>query len=126
MKRILIVEDNPVSRRILENSVAEKDTTIEVVAVESGSEAIFYYFTQTFDLIFLDILMPKINGYHFLTIIEDNIQAGNIKTKSNIVVQTAIQSFAELKAISKKEIVRDVLRKPITVKQVHECMAMYC
>jgi len=126
MTRIMIVEDNPVNMRIIENGIVGKDKDIEVVAVNNASEAIFYYLTQHFDLVFLDIMMPKISGYHFLTVIEENIKAGHIKQKANIVVQTAIQVLAELTAIAEKEIVQDVIRKPITVQQIHECIEMYC
>ena len=126
MTRIMVVEDNPVNMRIIENGIAEKSKDIEVLTVNNASEAIFYYLTQHFDLVFLDIMMPKISGYHFLTIIEENIKAGHIKQNANIVVQTAIQALAELTAIAEKEIVQDVIRKPITIQQIHECIEIYC
>ncbi len=126
MKKILIIEDDPVNCRIIENSINENRPDIEVVTAENGSEGIFYYLTQSFDLVFLDIMMPRISGYHFLTIIEDNLKAGLIELKANIVVQTGIQSFVELNSLAEKEVVQDVIRKPITVKQVIECVEMYC
>lgn len=126
MKKILIIEDDPVNCRIIENSINENRPDIEVVTAGNGSEGIFYYLTQSFDLVFLDIMMPRISGYHFLTIIEDNLKAGLIEFKANIVVQTAIQSFVELNSLAEKEVVQDVIRKPVTVKQVIECVEMYC
>ncbi len=126
MKRILIIEDDLLNSRVIENSISENRPDIEVVTAGNGSQGIFNYLTPSFDLVFLDIMMPRISGYHFLTIIEDNLKAGLIELKANIVVQTGIQSFVELNSLAEKEVVQDVIRKPITVKQVIECVEMYC
>ncbi len=126
MKRILVIEDNPVNSRIMETVITKKRPDIEIISVDNGSEAVFFYLTQPFDLVFLDIMMAGINGYQFLSIVEENIKAGHIPFSANIVVQTAITSYAELKALAAKEIVQDVLRKPLTVLTIEECLALYC
>ena len=61
MRKVLIVEDSPVMRGMLETLV---DTLgdVEVEAVENGLEALRVLPTTEFSLIITDINMPNING----------------------------------------------------------------
>lgn len=64
-KRILVVDDNPQSRKLLE--VILKQAGYEVVVVEGGDEAIEYLsIQQDFDLIITDILMPYMSGLELI------------------------------------------------------------
>lgn len=57
--RILLAEDNPVNRLLL-NSLLSDYASIE--AVEDGEIAVQAANTETFDIILLDLQMPKMNG----------------------------------------------------------------
>ncbi|RJQ63176.1 MAG: response regulator [Stygiobacter sp.] len=85
---VLIVEDNPydadLSLRILkENSLIEK-----VSVVEDGEEALDFIFDQSeypksklspfLKVIFLDIKLPKVNGFEILREIKSNVSTKNI------------------------------------------------
>lgn len=124
--RILVVEDEMTNRRVLENIIKKHDESIEVVSVASAAEGIYHYFTNDFSLVFLDIMMPEVDGNHFLYIVEKNLVAGNISSPGKIVVQTAIQSLEELNKLAQKEYVQEVLRKPLAAERIRECIKKYC
>ncbi len=58
--RVLLVEDNE-ANRLVAKTILKRDGHI-VTAVESGKDAINACLVQSFDIIFLDILMPTMNG----------------------------------------------------------------
>jgi len=59
--KILVVEDHPVNRRLFE-MVLEK-IGAEVFSAEDGIEALELTASNSMDLIFMDIQMPRMNGY---------------------------------------------------------------
>jgi len=124
--KILIVEDEPVNMALLEANIRHINNSFEITLAESAEEGLFYFFTNKFDLIFLDIMMPVIDGNDFIAIVEKNIEKKNISSRTNIVVQTALQSIAELTALAKRECVREIIRKPISLPRIEECLVRYC
>ena len=124
--KILIVDDEDVNRTLLEEFVRSFNKNIQVTSVDSASEAIFYYLTERFDLVFLDIMMPEVDGNHFISIVEKNRQANNLATAPNIVVQTAVQSMEELLTLVQKDSVLEVIRKPILRERICTCIERYC
>ncbi len=123
---ILIIEDESINRTLLEAMIKEQSPLLTITAVDSAAEGLYYYFTRRFDLVFLDIMMPLVDGNHFINIIEKNHQAGHLPFVSNIVIQTAIQSLAQLTALAKRESVQEIIRKPITPRRIGECIRRYC
>lgn len=123
--RILVVEDEPTTLVILEKLIHAFDKNIEVIAVDSASKGLYYYFTNRFDLVFLDILMAHIDGNDFIKIVDENMKAGLIKNNPNIIVQTSITSDFKLSILAKKKCVLNVFKKPITTKHIHDCLSQY-
>ncbi len=124
--KILVVDDEVVNRVLLEEFIKTFNRDIQITSIESASEAIFHYLTGEFDLVFLDIMMPDVNGNHFLSIVEKNRGAHNIGGDANIVVQTAVQSMEELLSIVHKDCVLEVIRKPLVRDRVYTCLKRYC
>lgn len=124
--RILLIDDEIINRTLLKECIFSYRKDIEVIAVDSAEEGLYYYFAGHFDLVLLDIMMPVIDGNHFIAIIEKNRQLGHITTPPNIVVQTAIQSMGELLSFTRKECVQEVIKKPISTDRIIECVDRYC
>lgn len=59
MKKILIVDDEPLVRRSLSRIFAKKYTVLEA---ENGKEGLEIWRQQKPDLVFLDVLMPILSG----------------------------------------------------------------
>jgi two-component system, cell cycle response regulator DivK len=60
-KRILVVEDQPDSRRIIRDMLAGTD--YEITEAENGEEALAAIASQRPDLILMDIQLPIMDGY---------------------------------------------------------------
>ena len=60
-RRVLVAEDNPINLKILQRLVENKGHT--VVTVDNGVKAVRALEEQTFDLVFMDVQMPEMDGF---------------------------------------------------------------
>lgn len=77
MKKILIVDDEPNIVMTLEYAFKKKD--FEVYIARDGSEAIEILKIKTPNIILLDVMMPKVDGFETLKIIKKNEALKNTK-----------------------------------------------
>jgi len=63
-KRILLVDDNEVSRYVLRQQMAEFDAT--VIEARDGREGLALAESRNPDVIFLDLLMPDMSGFEVI------------------------------------------------------------
>lgn len=63
-KKILLVEDEWKLRRIATDFLRKEK--FDVIEAEDGEEALSYIIREKFDLIILDLMLPKINGWELL------------------------------------------------------------
>ena len=57
---ILLVEDNPVNQLLAKKMLEKKG--LSVTAVDNGQKALDYLSNNTFDLVFMDVQMPVMDG----------------------------------------------------------------
>lgn len=108
MKKVIIIDDEPLARSIVK-SFLEKHAEIEVVAeCNNGFEGVKAIEAHSPDLIFLDIQMPKINGFEMLELIDSN---------PSVIFTTAFDEYA-LKAFDTSAI--DYLLKPFTEERFNQ------
>ncbi len=60
--RILLVEDDPKVARFIQKGLTEEQYAIDVV--DNGEEGMFWAIENEYDLIILDILLPRKNGFN--------------------------------------------------------------
>ncbi|MBG7613074.1 response regulator [Polaribacter sp. BAL334] len=77
MKKILIVDDEPNILMALEYAFKKQD--FEVYIARDGSEAIEILKKELPNVILLDIMMPKVDGYQTLQIIKQNEKLKDVK-----------------------------------------------
>jgi CheY-like chemotaxis protein len=68
--RVLAVDDSPLMRTFLQNKLAPYGISPEFAA--SGEEALFKISKQHFDMIFLDVMLPGMDGYDVCKMIKKN------------------------------------------------------
>ena len=69
-KRILVVEDSPTTRKVISITLGQKG--YDIIEARDGLEALGRLNEERPDLILLDIILPKMDGYKILSIIKDN------------------------------------------------------
>ena len=70
--RILVVDDSSTIRRSAESMLSAEG--YEVITAENGFEALSKVARHNPDLIFVDIMMPRLDGYQTCAIIKNNAQ----------------------------------------------------
>ena len=72
MKRILIVEDSPTMRALLNSALEGLEVPVKITEASSGFEALRCLPREPFDLIVTDINMPDINGLELVAFAKSN------------------------------------------------------
>ncbi len=79
MKKILIVDDEANNRLLLEEILEEfKEQGVEILLAKNGKQALDIITSQAPDLVFLDIMMPEVNGYEVCNIVKRQLKLLNI------------------------------------------------
>jgi two-component system LytT family response regulator len=112
MKKVkaIIIEDEELGRELIKNYLKENESVELIAECENGFEGIKAIQDLKPDLVFLDIQMPKLNGFEMLEILDD---------KPEIIFTTAYNQYAiqafELNAV-------DYLLKPFSKERLNEAL----
>lgn len=105
MSKLLIVEDDTDIQELLQNFL--QDAGYETIAASDGIEAISLFAEQQFDLILLDIMLPKIDGFAVCELIRKQSQVP-------IIMLTALNGEEEqIKGLDLQ--VDDYITKPFSM-----------
>jgi CheY-like chemotaxis protein len=118
-KKVLIVDDNSLNAKLLKTMMRQIGS-FDIHLVESASEALFFYFKEDYDAIFLDIIMPIIDGEAFLKAIEQLSLKKLIPMRQNIILCTSIDSIEMLNNLSAYPQVSGLLQKPVSAGSLHK------
>lgn len=105
MKKVMIIDDEPLARSIIKKYLEPFDDLEVVGECGDGFEAAKVIAEQRPDLLFLDIQMPKINGFELLEILPD---------PPAVIFTTAFDEYA-LKAFEVHAL--DYLLKPFSAER---------
>lgn len=113
MKKVLIIDDEPLARLIIREYL-EDFTELEIIGeCNDGFEGAKAIAAGLPDLIFLDIQMPKINGFEMLEIINE---------KPAVIFTTAFDEYA-LKAFDTNAL--DYLLKPFSKERFSQSISKW-
>ena len=86
-RKILVVDDTRNVQLLISDFLSSQD--FEVLFASDGEEALEVFHANTFDLILLDIMMPNMDGYQFIS---------HLRKESNIpvIMITAKQQEADI------------------------------
>ncbi|MCW8934023.1 MAG: ATP-binding protein [Gammaproteobacteria bacterium] len=110
--KVLLVDDNKINLKLAKTLLEIQG--IQVVTAEDGEEAVEYASRQYFHLIFMDLHMPKLNGFS---------AAKEIRKTDNPCKQTTIVALTA-NAMPEEQLqvfdsgMNDILLKPITEQQL--------
>jgi len=108
--RILVVEDN-IANRYLVKELLKKYKGVDVDEASNGFEALDLLEKKSYDLILLDLQMPKMDGYETLMHIKQNKKLKNIP----VIAFTAMAFKKEIDKLKEMGF-SDVILKPINME----------
>lgn len=83
--KCMVVEDEPVARKVLKKYIQQIRCLNTVIEAESAEQALEYLNTKSIDLIFLDINLPGVDGVKFYR---------SLKNAPKVILTTAYPEFA--------------------------------
>lgn len=86
-KKILVVDDDPDIIEVVKFSFELEG--YEVIIAANGWEALGAFRAKAPDLIVLDVMLPKENGYKVAQMIREDEQSGRVSKKTPIILLTA-------------------------------------
>ena len=117
--RILVIDDSNTIRRSAE--IFLKQGGCEVVLAEDGFDALAKVSDHRPDLIFCNILMPRLDGYQTCAIIKRNPQFASVP-----VIMLSSKDGLFDKARGRMVGSEDYLTKPFTKDQLLRAVQQYC
>jgi signal transduction histidine kinase/ActR/RegA family two-component response regulator len=115
--RVLVAEDHPVNRKVMAALLGKLNC--DVTFCENGQEAVNAVATQTFDLVFMDIHMPVMDGLAATRLIR---QSGVDPQTLPIIALTA-DVMNEARENAMQAGVNEFLTKPIRLPELQQAMA---
>jgi two-component system cell cycle sensor histidine kinase/response regulator CckA len=104
--RILIVDDERPNRQVLEVMLAAEGFVL--LSAASGEEALAIVAQQPPDLILLDVMMPRMDGYQVASTIKDNLA-----TKHIPVIMVSSMDDRQARILGLRAGAEDFLSKPV-------------
>ncbi|MFH1075860.1 MAG: response regulator [Pseudomonadota bacterium] len=119
MKKVLIVDDSMMSRMMMKRCMPPVDQyQYELKEASGGKQCLEMYKSAPFDLIFLDLTMPEMDGFETLE------ELRKMDPNAKVVVATAdIQQKAQEKVISLGAL--EVIKKPPTKELITAAIQKY-
>ncbi len=113
--QILLIEDNPIDRQFVENLL--KDAVTNIVAVETGGEALQLLQTHPFTTVILDLQLPDMSGFDWLK------QARQHLNPPPIIIYSARDltenEVFELKGVTESIVTKDALSDRLREEVLH-------
>lgn len=113
---VLVVEDNQANRFVMQE-ILKEFPTIRVDMAESGEESLVCVSNNKYDIIFMDVVMPGMNGD------ETTLEIRKIDTEVYIVATTANSISGDREKYTR--IMNDYISKPILMCELKKVLRRY-
>lgn len=113
--KILVVDDHEMNLFVMESLL--KDSQAKVTVCESGQECLSYMENDSYDIVFLDYMMPQMNGIETIKHMEEK----NLKKDAVIIALTA-NAVAGAKEMYLSNGFDDYLSKPIEITDLEQML----
>lgn len=112
--RILVIDDDPSIHRAFQ--LALGDIGCEVATASSGREGLDRVTGESFDLIFLDLKMPEMDGVETLR----RIRQAGVTVPVYVITAFADEFMPALKAASEEGLDFELARKPLERDEIQQ------
>ena len=111
MKKVLIVDDEPIVLDVLQRILSRLG--YNAVVADTGEDAMEKYSEQSFDIVILDVLMPRKNGFEIAQ------EMKQLKSDQKIVMITGLGPFVNRYIPESDQTdIDEILAKPFSYENV--------
>lgn len=118
--RVLVIDDNTVNLKVAAGIFAKYDVDIDIAA--DGREGLKKMKKESYDLIFLDLVMPEMSGEEVLARIRE---LGNGHYRKAPVIAVSSGTEEDMLEYVLKKGFQGFLEKPVRAKNIEECMLRF-
>jgi CheY-like chemotaxis protein len=124
---ILVVEDEDAIRLLLIDYLKEH-AGVQVTGARDGADALHHVSMRRYDVVVLDVMMPHMTGIDFLDslqVLGSDRSLKHLSVLPSVIIVTGMPPEQMPTAHIKKRfptLVRTVLRKPVDVKYLGDCV----
>ena len=118
--KVLVVDDNIINRRVAMGFL--KKYEFELTGAESGREAIELVKNHKFNLIFMDHMMPEMDGVEAARIIRTECGANG---RAPVIIALTANAMGGVKEMFLKNGFQDFIAKPLDRKQLNEVLSKW-
>ncbi|MDQ7916290.1 response regulator [Mesonia sp. MT50] len=118
--KICIIDDDKIYQFLLKKIIHIVNKEVTVHSFHNGEEAMEFFKQKdsSFDMIFLDLNMPKMDGWEFIERYQELIT--NNSTSPEIYVSTSSISESDQLKVASCDLVKAYLTKPITIEAMEK------
>lgn len=117
---VLVAEDNRMNQKVIKFLLERQGA--DCTFVKNGIEAVELYKILDFDMVFMDIYMPDMDGYQATKAIKETEKYMN---KSTPIIAVSASAFEEDIAHAKRAGIDEFLAKPIEIERLKELLIKY-
>mgnify|MGYP000986483897 CR=1 FL=1 len=116
----LIIDDEPLAINVIKNHIKEIDNLNVIDTFNSAIDALSFMKSNTVDLLFLDINMPKCTGFEFLERLSrlGFLETGNFK----IFMLSSSVSLVDVNKANTHPLCSGYINKPLTIEKLHKVL----
>jgi CheY-like chemotaxis protein len=126
---VLVVEDDDTIRKLLVEYLGLEHVSVD--SARDGVEALHHIALNRYDVIVLDVVMPKMSGVDFLNSLEAMLNDASIRSFDEppavLVITATPASDLPQSTLQGRypQLVRDVFRKPLDLPQLAKTVASH-
>lgn len=118
--KVLVAEDNQMNQKVIKFLLEQQGA--DCTFAQNGLEAVKLFDVLDFDMVFMDIYMPKMTGYEATKLIKQSEKYA----KNNVpIIAVSASAFEEDVANAKLVGIDDFLAKPIEVEKLKDLLIKY-
>lgn len=119
--RILVAEDNRINQLVLIKMLENQGHYVRIA--ENGEEVIRYATEENFDVIFMDVHMPVMNGLEATAVIKDRYEANN--TRCPVIIAVTANALKGDRELCLAAGMDDYISKPINTRVVFDMLGKF-
>ena len=129
-RRVMAIEDTKIDQYIIENTMKKCNFSENLVLLGSANEALTLLENingnddELPELMFLDIQMPRMNGFEFLKTMNEKF--GHIKDKITIVLLTSSLDPIDKATSIAFPNVKLYINKPLNIEKLSKVAELFC